>query len=307
MLDVRRMQVLREVVEHGSITAAATALGYTPSALSQQVSALEREAGIALLERTPRGVRPTEAGALLCAHAVAIGRQLDEAEAGLADLRNGHTGRVVVRYFATAGAALVAPAVAELRREHPGVVVDLRLTDPEDPLPEVREGRADLGVLVRSGARPEVDGIRFVHLLDEGYAAVLPVGHPLAAHRTLDLAQLACEPWIGSTWRGPCHDALLAVCESAGFRPEFVVESEDYATAQAFVAAGLGVALLPRLALRGHRNPHVEVREVAGREPLRTIYAVTRASAPPHPPLTALLDALRGAAQSASALSRALV
>ena len=116
MLDVRRMQVLRAVVSSGSVTAAAARLGYTPSAISQQVAALEREAGTALLERVGRGVRPTAAGLLLTEYADAISRQVSEAETALADLRDGQTGRLSVRYFATAGSALVAPAVARLRR-----------------------------------------------------------------------------------------------------------------------------------------------------------------------------------------------
>src|SRR4051812_19474935 len=120
MLDVRRMQVLRAVVTSGSITAAAANLGYTPSAVSQQVAALERQAGIPLLERVGRGVRPTAAGALLTEHAAIIGRHVADAELAIADLRAGRTGRLAVRYFATAGDTLIPPALAALRREHPG-------------------------------------------------------------------------------------------------------------------------------------------------------------------------------------------
>jgi DNA-binding transcriptional LysR family regulator len=114
MLDVRRMQMLAAVVSNGSVTAAAARLGYTPSAISQQVAALEKEAGTALLERVGRGVRPTAAGLLLTEYADAIGRQVAEAETALGDLLAGRTGRLSVRYFATAGAHLVAPAVARL-------------------------------------------------------------------------------------------------------------------------------------------------------------------------------------------------
>jgi DNA-binding transcriptional LysR family regulator len=154
---------------------------------------------------------------------------------------------VSLGYFATAGATLVAPALAALRRDRPEVRVDLKLADPEDPLQEVKQGRADLALVVRPPARPSVDGIRFVHLCDDTYRAVLPTGHRLATKRVLDLADLAAEPWVGSEWPGPCLDAILDACGSAGFRPDFVVESEDYATAQGFVAAGLGVSLVPEL------------------------------------------------------------
>ncbi|MFM9557481.1 MULTISPECIES: LysR family transcriptional regulator [Streptomyces] len=294
MMDVRRMQVLRTVVTTGSVTAAASALGYTPSAISQQIAALEKEAGISLLERVGRGVRPTEAGLVLTEYAGAIGRQVAEAEAALADLRTGRTGRLAVRYFATAGAALVAPAVARLRAEHPGVHIELKLVDPDDPLPVVREGRADLALVVRPrGADP--DGVRLLHLLDDPYAAVLSAAHPLADRPELALSDLADEPWVGSEWPGPCLDAQLEACAAAGFRPRFVVESEDYATAQGFVAAGLGVGLIPRLGL-GSTHPDVVVRRFTGPEPLRSIHAAVRESAPPQPALRTFVRALREAA-----------
>lgn len=287
------MQVLRAVVGCGSVTAAAARLGYTPSAVSQQVGALEKEAGTALLERVGRGVRPTAAGLLLTGYADAIGRQVAEAETALADLVAGRTGRLAVRYFATAGAALVAPAVARLRVEHPGVQLELKLTDPEDPLPEVKEGRADVALVV--GATGAREGVRLVKLLDDPYLAVLPKGHRLAGRRSVQLGELAEESWVGSEWPGPCLDAQLGACEAAGFRPRFAVESEDYVTAQGFVAAGLGVALIPRLGL-GSRHPDVVVRVVRDPEPVRTIHAAVRETAPPQPALRAFLRALRDAA-----------
>jgi DNA-binding transcriptional LysR family regulator len=294
-LDVRRMQVLRAVVGTGSVTAAAVRLGYTPSAISQQIAALEKEAGAALLERVGRGVRPTAAGLLLTEHADAIARQVAEAETALADLLAGRTGRLSVRYFATAGAALVAPAVARLRELHPGVQVELRLADPQDPLADVREGRADLALVVGGEGAP--DGVRLLRLLDDPYLAVLPKGHPLAARRSVDLAELAEEPWVGSEWPGPCLDAQLAACAAAGFRPRFVVDSEDYLTAQGFVAAGLGVTLIPRLGL-GAPHPDVTVRRLKAPTPFRTILAAVRPSAPPQPALAAFTDALREAARA---------
>jgi DNA-binding transcriptional LysR family regulator len=284
------------VVSSGSVTAAAADLGYTPSAVSQQITALEKQTGTALLERVGRGVRPTAAGLLVAEYADAIGRQVAEAETALADLRAGRTGQLTVRYFTTAGASLVAPAVARLRAEHPRVRVELKLIDPEDPLPDVKEGRADLALVVRAPGSTECEGVRLVHLLDDPYRAVLPKGHRLARRRVLDLAELAQEPWVGSEWPGPCLDAQLDACAAAGFRPGFVVESGDYVTAQGFVAAGLGVSLVPRLGLGG-RHPDVVIRDVRGPEPVRAIYAAVRATAPPQPALRTLLDALRDTAR----------
>ncbi|MFJ2233811.1 LysR family transcriptional regulator [Streptomyces sp. NPDC087859] len=298
MLDVRRMQVLRAVVSSGSVTGAATVLGYTPSAVSQQIAALEKEARTDLLERVGRGVRPTAAGLLLTEYADTISRQVAEAETALADLLAGRTGRLSVRYFATAGASLVAPAVARLRREHPGVQIELKLIDPEDPLPDVREGRADLALVVGPRASGQ-EGVRFLHLLDDPYLAVLPEGHPLAEAEALEMADLAEEPWVGSEWPGPCLDAQLTACETAGFRPRFVVESEDYVTAQGFVAAGLGVSLIPRLGLGVGVRPGVVVRELRSPEPARSIYAAVRETAPPQPALRAFIAAMRAAAGTA--------
>ncbi len=287
------MQVLRAVVTSGSVTAAAANLGYTPSAISQQVAALEKQAGMPLLERAGRGVRPTAAGRLLTEHAGIISQNVAEAEAALADLRAGRTGRLAIRYFATAGSALIPAALAWLRREHPGLQVDLKLIDPEDPLLEVEEGRADLAIVVRPRDRPR-EGLHLVHLLDDPYRAVLPKGHPLAAKRVLDLADLATEPWVGSEWPGPCLDVVLAACAAAGFSPNFVVESEDYATAQGFVAAGLGLSVIPRTGL-GAGNPGVVVRRLRRPEPVRAVYAAVRENALGQPAVRGLLDALRDA------------
>ncbi|MET9438459.1 LysR family transcriptional regulator [Streptomyces sp. NPDC006551] len=295
MLDLRRMQVLRAVVTSGSVTAAAAHLGYTPSAVSQQVAALEKEAGITLLERVGRGVRPTAAGRLLTEHTAIISRNIAEAETALADLRAGRTGRLAIRYFTSVGPTLVAPALARLRREHQGVRIDLRLIDPKDPLAEVAQGDADLAIVVRprDGGR---QGVHLVHLLDDEYLAALPADHPLAAQRVLDLADLAGEPWIGSEPPGPCLDVMLEACAAAGFSPDFVAKSEDYATALGFVAAGLGVGLIPRLGAAGRRSG-VALRRVRRPEPVRTIHAAVRESTLDQPALRMLLHALEAAAK----------
>ncbi|MBB0231467.1 LysR family transcriptional regulator [Streptomyces calidiresistens] len=294
MLDVKRLQVLRAVVTSGTVTAAAAHLGYTPSAVSQQVAALEKQAGTPLLERVGRGVRPTAAGLLLAEHAALIGSAVARAETALSDLRAGCTGSLSIRYFATAGSTLVAPALARLRAEHPGIRVDLELTDPEDPFQEVVRGRADLAVIVRASDRLG-DGVRLVHLLDDPYAAVLPLDHPLAGEEVIDLNELAGEQWVGSEQSGPCLKPVIDSCAAAGFSPDFVVGSEDHATAQGFVAAGLGVGLMPGLGLRA-RHPGVVVRPVRNPEPIRVISAAVRETALEQPALRGLLEALRDAA-----------
>lgn len=287
--------MLRAVVTSGSITAAATNLGYTPSAISQQIAALERQAGIALLERVGRGVRPTAAGRLLTEHASVIGKNLAAAELELADLREGRTGHLSVRYFATAGLALVPPALATLRREHPGVQVDLRLAEPSDSLPEIEQGKADLAIVVLPPGVTPRNGARLVHLLDDPYRVLLPRGHRLANRRLIDLAELADEPWVGNEWPpGECVKLMLDACAAAGFCPSFVVDSQDYPSAHGFVAAGLGVSMLPQLGIR-IRHPGVVVRRLRRPEPVRVVQAVVRGSVADQPAVRCLLDALRAA------------
>ncbi|MFI5897007.1 LysR family transcriptional regulator [Actinoplanes sp. NPDC051513] len=297
MLDVRRMQVLRAVVVSGSVTAAATHLGYTPSAVSQQVAALEKEAGIALLERAGRGVRPTAAGRLLTEHAAVIGRHLAEAETALADLRAGRTGRLTIRYFASVGPTMLAPALARLRDQYPGVIVDPRLSEPGDPQAEVERGQADLAIVVRRPSDDVRPGVRVLHLHDDTYRAVLPTAHPLAAHEAIHLSDLAGEPWVGSEPPGPCLEPIIDACAAAGFTPDFVARSEDYTTAQGFVAAGLGVSLIPRLGL-ATRHPGVVIRPVRHPEPVRAVYAAARESSLTQPVVRALIDALTDAPRS---------
>ncbi|SFB32179.1 DNA-binding transcriptional regulator, LysR family [Amycolatopsis marina] len=293
MLDVRRMQVLRAVVTSGSITAAARNLGYTPSAISQQLATLEREAGVTLLERVGRGVRPTPAGTLLAEQVELVSEQLAKAETALSELKEGRTGQLTIWYFATAGAALVPPAVAAVRSEFPGIRFSLRLFE-DDPLSSVSSGEVDVAIVVLAQSGADVRNVEFVHLLDDPYRAVLPKGHRLARKRALDLADLADEPWIGAEWPhpGPCRDILLDACGAAGFAPDFAVEAEDYPTAQGFVAAGLGVTLLPELGLESP-HPGVVVRPVRRPAPVRSIQAAVSGHASGRPAVRALLDVMR--------------
>jgi len=290
------MQVLRAVVSSGSITAAAANLGYTPSAVSQQLSALERQAGVALLEKNGRGVRPTSAGRLLAEYAGRIADILGEAETALAELRAGRMERLRVTFFATAGAAFVPPAVAEFRRRYPEVQLDLRLAEWENPLAGLTAGEVDVAIVVLAdGTHAERYGVRLVHLLDDPYRVVLPRGHRLVRQRVVDLAQLAEEPWVDDTVPGLCREMVLKACAAAGFTPSFTVQADDYLTAQGFVAAGLGVTLVPALGL-GAPHPGVAVRRLRRPEPVRHIYAAVRESIADLPPVAGLLDALTAAA-----------
>lgn len=302
MLDVRRLRVLREVVAAGSVSGAATKLRYTPSAVSQQLATLERETGVTLVERVGRGVRPTAAGRLLAEHAGAVLNRLDEAECAVRALRDGRTGRLALVAFPTAGASLVPLALREFRREFPGVAVDVAVAEPDEAEERVRAGRADLGVVVvHEGAAQD---LACRPLLDDPYRVVLPASHPLAARDRIRLADLADEPWIATTSApGYCQQQVVDACAAAGFTPRYTVEADEYPATQAYAAVGLGVALVPLLAL-GAVADGVEVRRVDGPEPVRRVCAVTREALLGAPAVPGMLDALAAAAARQQATAR---
>lgn len=292
MLDVRRLQTLRAVVSSGSVTAAAINLDLTPSAVSQQITALERQTGMALLQRVGRGIQPTAAGQLLSEHAEVLGHRLAEAESALDDLRAGRIGRLRMNYISSAGATVVPRAIASLRAKHPNVHLELGLTDDTNPLLAVEEGHADLAIVVGRRSEPR-RGVRLVHLADDPYRAVVARTHRLMSRDVINLIDLADEPWINNAWSGgPCVEPVIEACASAGFSPNFVVESSDYTTAQGFVAVGLGVSLIPHMGLSG-RHRDVVVLPVQNPEPTRTVYAAVRESALDQPAVTTLLEALQ--------------
>ncbi|SOD63355.1 DNA-binding transcriptional regulator, LysR family [Streptomyces zhaozhouensis] len=300
MLDVRRLQVLRAVVTSGSVTAAAQHLGYTPSAVSQQLGVLERQAGTRLLARVGRGVRPTAAGRLLAEHAELISRQLAVAETALAELRAGRSGSLTLRYFASAGGPVVAPALAAFRAAHPGVRVTLRLDDPGESLDEVARGAVDAALVVRDPG-DRMPGVESRQVAQDPFRAVLPRGHRLAGREELALADLAGEPWVTGEWPvGPCLRRVLDACAAAGFSPDLAVESEDYPTAQGFVAAGLGVAVVPALAL-GTPHPGVVSRPLS-QGPGRPVCLAAAEATWELPTLATLESALRGALREAGAV-----
>ncbi|WP_409141384.1 LysR family transcriptional regulator [Cellulosimicrobium sp. RS] len=295
MLDVHRLRIFRSVVASGSVQAAAANLGYTPSAVSQHVAALQRETGLALLERAGRGVRPTAAGLELAAQADRVLARLGEVEAVVADLRAARTGTLSLMYFASAGSAWLPRVVRRLTTEFPGVRLDLALGEaiPDDP-----DARADVQVAVASPAFVPGTGFRAHHLLDDPYVAVLPADHPLAGQPEVEIAALATERWVDNDFaRGWCRRNLVEACTAAGFCPPFHVEAHDYPTAVAFVGAGIGITVLPRLGAV-HLPPGLVAVPVVRPAPVRSVYAVVRDAAASTPPARAVLDELRAVARA---------
>jgi DNA-binding transcriptional LysR family regulator len=275
MLDVRRMRVLREVSVQGSFSAAAEALNFTQSAVSQHVAALERETGAQLVERGARGVRLTEAGQLLVGHADAILARIECAEDDLAALAGLRGGRLRLISFQSGGATLAPRAVAAFRERHPHVDLSLMQAEPEEAAGRLRAGEADVALVYDYAPLPQLPtDLELVHLLDDPYDAILPAGHRLAKRRPLSLADLGEEPWVASTLSCGCRQITEAVCRQAGFRPKVAFETDETSAAQALVAAGVGITLMPRLALTT-LHPGVVARTLTD-APSRRVWAARR-------------------------------
>ncbi|MFG3496891.1 LysR family transcriptional regulator [Streptomyces sp. NPDC047928] len=302
MIDPRRLRILRAAADHRTVTAAAAALYLTPSAVSQQLAALEQETGHTLLTRSGKGVRLTPAGEILLNRANEVLAQLERAEAELAAYAGGTAGEVTVAAFATGIAEVLAPAIGRLTERHPGIRVRVRDAEGDESLPLVLDGEADLAVAVEYRGAPRENDRRLarVPLYAEPFDAVLHAGHPLAQGPDVALAALAESDWIGQSPGNPCHDMVLLACELAGFEPRLVHVSDDFRAVVALAGAGVGVALVPRSALRGIELKDVVVRPVAGPAPFRRVFAAVRRGAEDHPLIRPLLDAL---AESAAGLS----
>jgi DNA-binding transcriptional LysR family regulator len=301
MLNVARLRVLQEVVARGSFSAAADALSYTQSAVSQAIATLEAEAGATLLVRDRRGVRPTAAGAALAAHADAILARLRVAEDELHALLGLHAGRLRMASFPTAGATLMPLAIARFRAAHPGVELSLAEDEPELVAPRLRDGELDLALLFEfpdgDGGTAFGNGLERTELLVDPLHAVLPAGHRLARKRELRLEHLRDEAWVQTSAQSPCARHVVRCCHAAGFEPQVSFESDDYLTVQGLVAAGVGVALVPLLALGAGAREGTVVRALAPPEPVRHVIAATAAGPSAAPAAVAMIAILRDVAR----------
>ena len=279
------MRVLREVAQRGSFSAAAEALSFTQSAVSQQIAALEREAGTTLVERSVRGIRLTDAGRALVRHTEAILGRLAEAEAELEAIAGLRGGRLRMASFESAGATLMPLAIATFRDRHPAVELSLSLAEPMDSVPQLKSGELEIALSFDPNdvAVPSGDSIEHVHLLDDPlYLISRKRRDTIAAHRD--------SAWVGGCER--CTAELVALCERlGGFTPRIAHHSDDIVVMQTFVAAGMGVTTLPGLALEAHRVPGIESTELPDHP--RRIYAATYGDPPDPPPIAALRAALK--------------
>ncbi|WP_024801988.1 LysR substrate-binding domain-containing protein [Nocardia sp. BMG51109] len=241
MLDVRRLRLLRELAQRGTIAAVAEALAYTPSAVSQQLSALEREAGVPLLERTGRSVRLTPAALRLADHAEAILAVLEQASAELADGRTALSGPLRIGAFATAVRTILSPALVALSREHPGLELFVSELDPANTPAALRAESLDIALVQEYDYVPTATetGLDTEPFLEETVYLAARSTEPLAAHRR--------SSWIAGTPGTLCHLMTVRACEAAGFTPHIRHHSDDFGTVLALVAAGQGVAFVPLL------------------------------------------------------------
>jgi DNA-binding transcriptional LysR family regulator len=296
------MRVLREVAVRGSFSAAAEALSFTQSAVSQQIAALERETGATLVERSARGVRLTDAGRALVKHTDAILARLTEAESELEAIAGLRGGRVRMAAFESACATLMPPAIAEYRSRHPAVELSMTLSEPEDSLPQLRSGEIELAVIF-GGALAEsysIEGLELLELLEDPMYLVLPADHPLARKRNVHLADLAHEDWIGGPVDCECTALIRRSCAVAGYDPRITFEIDDYGAVQGLVAAGVGVSLIAEMGLSSVRDDIV-VRSLGRDAPVRRVYAAVHDGGYRSPATAAMLDVLRVVAERLSA------
>jgi len=283
------LRVFVEVARLGSFTAAARTMGYTQSAISRQISALETEAGTALFDRLPRGVRPTEPGRRLLGHAEAVLERLDAARRELTDLRDLATGRLRVGTFATAAAALVPKAIAAFRSTHPDIAVSLEEGLTPRLVTKLTAGEADVAVISTTYDQPLL-GVELRKLCDDFMMVALPPGHRLAGRRKVRLADLADEEWIAGSARP--EDTLISSCLRTGFRPRIGFVARDWIAKQGCVAAGLGITLIPSVAADAIR-PDITLVSLHPQDiPVRQVYAATPYRLTPSPAARAFLDLL---------------
>ncbi|MGW5459741.1 LysR family transcriptional regulator [Streptomyces sp. NPDC003996] len=292
--DIRKLQILRILRERGTVTATAEALHMTPSAVSQQLTNLARQLGVPLLEAQGRRVRLTDAARLVLTHTEPVFEQLERTEAALAAYTRGEAGEVRVGAFPTSVPALVVPAVRALRDTHPGVSVRVREAEAAEAYDLLAAGEVDLALSLAAEA-PSAADPRFtqVPLLADPLDVALPPDHPLAHADSLNLTDLAAAPWIfgGS---GPWSDITRRACEAAGFSPHQGHSASGWTAILAMVEAGMGVALVPRMA--AGRRDGVVMRDLGADGPVRHVTAAVRRGGETGRAVNRVLDALLAAA-----------
>lgn len=303
MIDVQRLRILRAVAEHGSFNRAAAALRLTPSAVSQHVAVLERSLGAQVVARSTRGVTLTRAGRIMVQAAESVTAELAHAQRQVDRLGTGRT-QLTVATFTSGGRFLLPGALARLTAAHPDTVIHVREGEPEESLPLVRQGAVDLALAYHfDGPLPghvsQNSSMEWTVLMQDPLHVVLPDGHRLAGRAALDIAELAAEPWVLGCSKTAAY--LRRYAEQAGFNPEIRGTTTDYFFARSLVAAGMGISLIPSIAL-APETPGVRTVPIKEPVPTRHIGVATIGRRRDHPQLATLIDALQ---EQAAALNDA--
>ena len=270
MLDPHRLGVFQSVMVTGSVQEAPDNLRMTPSAVSQHIAALQRQTGLDLFDRVGRGIVPTAAAEALIAQAETVLQQWHRLDDYVADLRDGRTGRLVLGYFPSAGSTLLPSIVRQITAEFPDLVVELVLTEVG-----ARSTIPDIDVAMDHTENTRRPGYRKVPLTEDPYILAVHHEHPLARRRAVTLTDLKGEGWVSNdSFANPGHRIVLAACAAKGFTPRFTVQAQDHHSALGFVAAGVGITVLPRLAARIIPDGVVRVRITD--PPVRQLVAMVR-------------------------------
>jgi DNA-binding transcriptional LysR family regulator len=293
--DLERLAVLVAVAKHGSMTAAAEELSYTPSAVSQQIRRLESELRTPMVDRHPRGVTLTEAGRAVVARAEAISGQLRGLENDLHDLAGLRTGTLRIGVFPTFAASLLPSVITRFRARHPGLALEIRSSRSAPVRELLISGEIDLGLIWDfPWNRVEDAGVVAEELMLDPTILLLPATHPIAARMDVDVADLATEAWVVRADH-PTRDVLERCARTHGFAPNIAVETNDYPELQAMIAAGFGIAMCPALATQPLRDDLV-VRRLGPDLPARRISTAYSAGRAPSPSHQAMVSAMRSVA-----------
>ncbi|MGW0908688.1 LysR family transcriptional regulator [Streptomyces sp. NPDC002853] len=302
MIDVQRLRVLRTVAEHGSFNQAAAALHLTPSAVSQHIAALERSLGAQVVARSTRGVTLTPAGRIMVGAAESVAAELVHAKQQVDQLGGGRS-QITIATFTSGGRHLLPGALARLATAHPDTVVHVREAEPEDSLPLVRQGAVDVALAYHfdgplPGRLGPSNSLAWTALIEDPLHVVLPDGHRLANRTSLDIAELAAEPWVLGCLKTEAY--LRRYAERAGFDPEVRSTTTDYFFARSLVAAGVGISLIPSIALTP-RIQGVRTIPIAAPTPTRHIGVATILRRH-HPQVVTLIQALQEQAEALEAI-----
>lgn len=294
MIDLRRLRILRAVAHHGTVTAAAESLHFTPSAASQQIRQLAKELDVALLEPQGRGVRLTPAARSLLEHADAIQARWERAEIEMRGLGTEPAGPLRVAGFPVALSRLLAPMAAALSTEYPRLDVQILESEPENSLDLLFRGDIDLTVVESAPSTPPLNDTRFdqAHLLDDPLDLLVARGHRLSGRTSVPLVETARESWILPPPGTTCHAHAMTACGAVGFTPQGCHQALAWGSVAALVAHGLGVALVPRLADLSPDLPVTRVRLEGVPSPARTLLTFTRAGARERPSVAAAVTEL---------------